>query len=123
MIASILVIEDNDLTARLYQGLLEKAGYNVLLAIDTRDAEQYLNNIEVDLIILDYELPDKIGVEWLRDLREYPLYVDLPVILVSFMHRDEDLRNDRFVWFMEKPMQPQHIVTAVEATIREFESR
>ncbi|MCL4875219.1 MAG: response regulator [Anaerolineae bacterium] len=117
---SLLIIDDDILTAQLYQTLLEHAGYNVVLAASTREAAQILIGIEVDAIVLDYELPDENGLYWLRHLRDNPRYADLPVILVSSIPRDEDLTHDPFVWFMEKPRQPQHIVTAVESTLALF---
>lgn len=123
-IVSILIIEDDSMTADLYQRLLESAGYNVLLAPDTYTAEQILKSIEADLLILDYHLPDAIGWEWLQRLRIQSPYAELPVILVSSVRQDprqhESLRHDRYVWFMEKPRQPQQIVVAVEHTITQF---
>jgi DNA-binding response OmpR family regulator len=119
-IVSILIIEDDEMTANLYQRLLEDSGYNVLTAPDTFTAEQILGGIEVDLMLLDYALPDQIGVHWLSDLRGDSRFSSLPVILVSNIERDDDLSEDRYVWFMEKPRQPQHIVTAVEHIIEQF---
>lgn len=74
----------------------------------------------MDAIVLDYDLPDQNGLTWLHHLRDKPEFADLPVILVSSIRRDDDLTDDHFVWFMEKPRQPQHIVTAVESTIALF---
>lgn len=117
---SLLIIDDDLLTAQLYQALLENAGYNVVLATSTREASLVLTGIEVDAIVLDYDLPDQNGLTWLHHLRDKPEFADLPVILVSSIRRDDDLTDDHFVWFMEKPRQPQHIVTAVESTIALF---
>ncbi len=117
---SLLIIDDDLLTAQLYQALLENAGYNVVLASSTREASLVLTGIEVDAIVLDYDLPDQNGLTWLHHLRDKPEFADLPVILVSSIQRDDDLTDDHFVWFMEKPRQPQHIVTAVESTIALF---
>lgn len=116
-IVSILLVEDDALTAQLYQKLLEGAGYNVLIAQDTATAAQIMRGIEVDLVLVDYELPDQIGIDWLRDMRTNPIYARISAILISSSPRDEDLRDDPFVWFMEKPMQPQHIIVAVQHTI------
>lgn len=118
---SILIIEDDDLTAQLYQKLLEDADYNVLTVPDTSQAEQTLAGIEVNLIILDCILPDRQGIEWLVDLRRHEAFERLPVILVSSIPQNAtQMRDDRYVWFMEKPRQPQQIVTAVESTIERF---
>jgi DNA-binding response OmpR family regulator len=117
---NILIVEDDPMTSQLYQKLLNAAGFEVLTAPDTQAAMQVLGGIEVDLIILDYELPDQIGTDWLRQLRQHQHYQQTPVILVSSVERNADLRNDSYVWFMEKPKQPQLIVTAVKHTIEQF---
>ena len=119
-ILSILIIEDDDLTAHLYQRLLEDAGYNVMTAPNAVTADMLLQGIEVNLVILDYALPDLNGMEWLHELRSNRRFAELPVILVSSIHREADLSHDRYVLFMEKPRQPQHIVTAVEHTVAQF---
>jgi two-component system chemotaxis response regulator CheY len=119
-ITHILIVEDNDMTAQLYQKLLGNAGYEVLTAADGASAMQVLSGIEVELIVLDYILPDQTGVEWLASLRQHPHYAKTPVILTSAVQQQESLRHDPYVWFMEKPAQPQHIVTAVKHTIEQF---
>ena len=119
---NILVIEDNDITADLYKRLLERAGYSVAIAPDTETASELLATEDIHMVILDYELPDQIGPIWLTHLRSNNTFEKLPVILVSAIERETDLRTDPYVWFMEKPRQPQLIVTAVESTIQYFKS-
>ena len=122
-ILSILIIEDDDLTAHLYQKVLEDAGFNVLTALNTDAAEQMLEGIEINLVILDHHLPDKDGTQWLEELHSREEYRELPVILVSAIARETGpLRYDPYVWFMEKPRAPQQIVTAVQSTIERFGS-
>jgi DNA-binding response OmpR family regulator len=119
-VTSILIVEDDPMTAELYQRLLEDAGYNILTAHDTHTATQVLTGIEVELILLDYELPGEDGLSWVKRLRQDDRYVNVPVVLVSHVTRNVDLSGDPYIWFMEKPRLPQHIVTAVESTIKLF---
>lgn len=119
-ITSILIVEDDQPTAELYQTLLEKAGYNILTAPDTQTASRLLEGIEVELILLDYELPDQNGADWLRELRQQRVYERTPVVLVSQINRDVDLTGDHFVFFMEKPRNAQHIVNTVQQTIAQI---
>jgi CheY-like chemotaxis protein len=119
-VTSILIVEDDPLTSELYQRLLEEAGYNILTAADTHTAAQFLTGIEVELILLDYELPQEDGLSWVKRLRQDERYQATPVVLVSNILREVDLSHDPYIWFMEKPRLPQHIVTAVESTIKLF---
>jgi DNA-binding response OmpR family regulator len=122
-VTSILIVEDNSMTAELYQILLERSGYNVFIAMDTERAMQLLTGISVDVILIDYDLPDQTGKDWLATLRHHPGYETLPVVMVSGITRDLSLQDDPHVWFMEKPRHPEHIVTAVESTIQQFQSK
>jgi DNA-binding response OmpR family regulator len=120
-VLSILIIEDDDLTAGLYQKILEDADFNVLTVATTKAAEQALGGIEINLVILDHHLPDKDGEDWLEELHSQEEFEKLPVILVSTIARETGpLRYDPYVWFLEKPRQPQQIVTAVQSTIERF---
>jgi|GEM_PF-4413706 len=118
---SILLIEDDAVTATLYKKLLSDAGYVIHVASDTQNATSVLSQENIHLVLLDYELPDANGAEWLAKLRENTDYETLPVILISYIQRETNIRQDKYVWFMEKPSTPQHIITAVEHTIRHFD--
>lgn len=93
---SLLIVDDDLLTTEVYQTLLEKAGYNVILATTTSQANKVLEGIEVDAVVLAYDLPDS-GLAWLRHLRSSPTFYKLPVILVSTTQRYEDLTDRKSV--------------------------
>jgi two-component system KDP operon response regulator KdpE len=78
---TILVVDDEALVRRMLGEALSGAGYQVLLAADATNTEQYLRNTTVDLILLDLQLGDTDGVTLLRDLRrEWP---QLPVVIIT----------------------------------------
>ena len=67
---SVLVIEDSPSFSRLLVRGLEKEGYHVDLAPDISSAQDYLNQREYTLWLVDKKLPDGDGVELIFVLRQ-----------------------------------------------------
>lgn len=65
----ILLVDDDPLIRSLGKELLEHLGYEVEAARDGREAlDSYRRLGKVDLVILDYYLPDRDGMQVLQDL-------------------------------------------------------
>ena len=77
----ILIVDDDaDLTALLAR-LLNKAGYQCVLAGNADEAEQRLQQEQFMLMLLDIQMPGKTGLSMLPELtKRYP---DMAVIVVS----------------------------------------
>lgn len=69
MTHNILYIEDNPDNMMLVQRALEARGYNLLEAVNGRDGVATAEREQVDLILLDINLPDMDGYEIARRLR------------------------------------------------------
>lgn len=70
MTEKLLVVEDEQNLRRLYQMELEEEGYDVVTAPDGRGALEKLNRETIDLVILDLELPDGSGLEYLQEFMD-----------------------------------------------------
>lgn len=71
--APILIIDDDPQVNHLIQDVLEFEGYEVITAQRAAEGLHYLENTKVDLVITDVLMPDKEGLETIRELRErYP---------------------------------------------------
>lgn len=75
----ILVIEDEQKLRRLYKSELERDGYEVVVTADGTGALETLREEVVDLVILDLELPDGSGLEYLKEFMD--LKRDLKVVI------------------------------------------
>jgi DNA-binding response OmpR family regulator len=65
-----LVIDDEPAIRALLQTVLERAGYDVETAPDGRKGIRCHRNAPADLIITDIVMPEKEGIELIRELRE-----------------------------------------------------
>lgn len=79
----ILVIDDNRSLVRLYERLLQKAGYEVLTAFDGLEGLWKALNKKPDLIILDIIMPKMDGYEVCRRLKGNPATADIPVLILT----------------------------------------
>lgn len=78
----ILVVDDNPMMLKVIKESLRE-DYEVATAISGKIARKYLINRSVDLILLDYEMPDENGSEVLEKLRQDEATKDIPVIFLT----------------------------------------
>lgn len=90
----ILVIEDQEDLAELYEARLKKAGYRVRLALTGEEGLAEFEASGADLVLLDMTLPEMHGAQVLRELRT--LNATVPIIIVTGetgeLYRDESAR-------------------------------
>jgi adenylate cyclase len=81
---SILVVEDDLSTREALCRSLASMGYAAQVAVDGRSGLDWLTNHPApSLILLDLMMPEMDGFEFLRELRQRPALVDIPVIVVT----------------------------------------
>ncbi|KQU18976.1 response regulator receiver protein [Methylobacterium sp. Leaf94] len=91
--STILVVDDSITTRTLEKGILEAAGYRVVVCVDGQDALDRLRaGIEpVDLVVADVEMPRLDGFGLLKALRAEEAFAQLPVILMTSRGDAEDV--------------------------------
>ena len=80
---NILIVEDDTLVSSLLQGVLEGTNVEFLLANSIAQADGFIANSVVDVIILDRILPDGDGVTLLKKLKLSPVMKKIPVLILS----------------------------------------
>ncbi|MFC1856103.1 response regulator [Thermodesulfobacteriota bacterium] len=71
--ATILVVDDDNIIVELTTLLLTTYGFDVISANDTHVAEKIIKKHNPDIVLLDYMLPDKDGMTFLKEVRpQYP---------------------------------------------------
>ena len=118
MADTILVIEDELLTRRTLQEILELEGFSVSTAGTMAEALAEVNRRPFDLILLDVVLPDGDGFEACRRIRER---YRTPIVILSTRRQLDDRvtglekgADDYIV----KPFEPREIVARIRAQLR-----
>ncbi|WP_342163755.1 response regulator [Methylobacterium sp. SD21] len=90
---TILVVDDSITTRTLEKGILEAAGYRVVVCVDGQDALDRLRaEVEpVDLVLADVEMPRLDGFGLLKALRADERFARLPTVLMTSRGDAEDV--------------------------------
>lgn len=85
--ACLLIVDDE----RMNRDILSRAfpEYDILLASNSREAQEHLANATVDVVLLDIMMPEVSGLELLPIIRRTYSLSELPVILVSALDGNE----------------------------------
>jgi two-component system KDP operon response regulator KdpE len=83
----ILIVDDEAQMRRFLRGALGSHGYDVVEAETAREAIQLAASHNPDLMLLDLGLPDRDGLEVVRELREWSR---VPIVVVSARGREDD---------------------------------
>jgi len=86
----ILIVEDDTALARLLQGHLERAGYEVRAAHTGKDALVLAAEHNTDLVVLDVMLPDMSGYDICVELRRVYHPWILPVVMLTALNKPKD---------------------------------
>jgi DNA-binding response OmpR family regulator len=81
--ARVLLIEDDQTIALMYQLQLVADGYEVALAMDGASGLQQVQEAPPDLILLDIRLPKLPGLDVLRAIALDPRLAGVPVLILS----------------------------------------
>ncbi|MCL1815601.1 MAG: response regulator [Treponema sp.] len=112
----ILAIDDNMSQHVLFQGMLSPQ-YILRAAKSTSEALSFLNKNKVDLILLDIEMPNISGFEFLEDIRKIPSYMEVPIIIVSGKTGEDFLKqakNSSAFDVLTKPVDAKHLIATIE---------
>ncbi len=86
----ILLADDMPTTRVLERSILESAGYEVIVAVDGRDAWEKLQREPIDLVVSDVDMPQKDGFALTQAIRGCAQLCNLPVVLVTARDSEED---------------------------------
>lgn len=118
---NILVVDDDVDIIEILSLYLKNAGYNVYTAENGKNALEIIENTNLDLILLDYMLPDFDGINLCEKIRQ-KLYC--PIIFISCIDEENcilkalKLGGDDYI---TKPFNTKELVARVEANLRRIQ--
>ena len=115
----ILAIDDNLVQLELFQKILTPT-YDIRPVKSASNAIHFLNVDQADLILLDIEMPNITGFDFLDDIRKIPSYMNVPIIIVSantgqdFFNR---ARSSSAFDVLTKPVTQETLVRVIEKAL------
>jgi two-component system, chemotaxis family, response regulator PixH len=119
--STVLVVEDGLTDMEIICRYLQQAGFSVMSAKSSEEAQEKLNSNRPDLIFLDVILPGKSGYEICRELKTNPTTSGIPIVFCSTKNSDVDkmwgtmLGADAYI---SKPIDKQELEGAIRLLIK-----
>lgn len=114
----IMIVDDEPKLCQMIQTYLEKEGYGTVTAGNGSDALGMLRRSAPDLLILDWMLPDKSGLEVLREIRASSR---LPVIMLTAKAEEVDKLLGLEIGaddYITKPFSLRELTARIKALLR-----
>lgn len=89
----LLLVEDDEFLQKILLSKFLKEGFDVVAASDGEKAIEALRARPPQLVLLDLILPKMTGFDVLTDIRMKPETKNLPVIILSNLGQEEDIRR------------------------------
>ena len=115
----ILIIEDEEDILELIEYHLTKEGYSVTGFLSTQNVEAFLEEENPSLMIVDRNLPDGEGAEFVAYLRK--LGYDIPVIFLTAKSKESELEEGFDAGgddYMTKPFSYKELLLRVKALLK-----
>lgn len=112
----VLVVEDNKINQLIAKEMLEMEGAIVYLAEDGLEALESLSKDEVDIVLMDIQMPRMDGIAAIQEVRKQPQWHTLPIVAVTanvLSHEVESYRQIGFNRHLGKPFQREQLVRVI----------
>lgn len=118
--ATILIVDDEPDIREVIRFTLEESGFRVLEAAHADDARRLIAE-QPDLVLLDWMLPGRSGLELAAQLKQNAKTRTIPIIMISARGEEEDRikgLNTGADDYISKPFSPREMVARIHAVLR-----
>ena len=118
---SILAVDDSASMRQMVSFTLKGAGFNVLEAADGQEGLEQARAKDVDLLLVDQNMPRMDGISLVRALRSLPQYTSTPILMLTTESSAEMKAAGKAAgatgWLV-KPFDPVRLLEVVNKVIR-----
>jgi two-component system, chemotaxis family, chemotaxis protein CheY len=115
MSKQVMVVDDSGSFRTVVKLALQKAGYEVVEAVDGKDACTKLDGRKLNLIVCDVNMPNMDGLTFLKHVKTQANYKFTPVIMLTTESQEAKKAEGRAAGaraWITKPFQPSQLVDA-----------
>jgi CheY-like chemotaxis protein len=117
---TVLVADDEPEVVDLVTIVLESAGYTIESASDGKTALAKIQARPPDLVLLDMRMPEMTGLMVLDRLRSDPATAAIPVVMLSVVVTDPDIRmalEHGAVTYLSKPFEIRELMWVIDRVL------
>ena len=116
----IFIIEDEQSLRDILAMRLKEAGFEIEVAFDGAEALEKLKTINPDVILLDIILPKIDGFTVLEKIKEDLRIKDIPVIVLSNLGQDTDIKRALELGATDYFIKAQHSLLEIVELVKKY---
>ena len=117
---TILVVDDSTTIRQVITFCLKEVGYQVIEAVDGKDAMEKLSKNQVNLLLTDLYMPKMNGLELSKEVRASANHKFIPIIILTTEAQPSLKEEGRSIgvtgWFV-KPFEPEQLIKVVKRVL------
>jgi two-component system, chemotaxis family, chemotaxis protein CheY len=120
MAKTIMTADDSASVRQMVSFTLKQNGYEVVEAVDGKDALQKLAAMKVDMLITDLNMPNLDGIGLIKGTRALPTCRFIPIVMLSTESQDAKKAEGKAAgatgWIV-KPFKPEQLIAVVKKVL------
>jgi two-component system, chemotaxis family, chemotaxis protein CheY len=116
----IMTADDSASVRQMVSFTLKQGGYEVVEAVDGKDALQKLSGCRVDMLITDLNMPNLDGIGLIKGARAIPACKFIPIIMLTTESQDSRKQEGKAAgatgWIV-KPFKPEQLMAVVKKVL------
>jgi two-component system chemotaxis response regulator CheY len=117
----IMTVDDSTSIRQMVSFTLTQAGYQVVEAVDGKDALGKLTSASVDMVITDLNMPNMDGVSLIREVRGQAKYKFIPILMLTTESKDTKKQEGKAAgatgWIV-KPFNATQLIEVVKKVLK-----
>jgi two-component system chemotaxis response regulator CheY len=116
----IMTADDSASVRQMVSFTLKQHGYDVVEAVDGKDALSKLQGQKVDMLITDLNMPNLDGIGLIKGARALPACRFIPIVMLTTESQDSKKQEGKAAgatgWIV-KPFQPDQLIAVVKKVL------
>ncbi len=116
----IMTVDDSASIRQMVTFTLKGAGYEVIEAVDGRDALTKMKGASINMLITDLNMPNLDGIGLIRETRAMPAYKFIPIIMLTTESQETKKLEGKAAgatgWIV-KPFKPEQLLAVVKKVL------
>lgn len=120
MSKTIMTVDDSASIRQMVSFTLKQAGYQVIEAVDGKDALSKIDGVAVHMVLADLNMPNMDGIELVRQVRAKASSKFIPIVLLTTESQAEKKQEGKAAgatgWIV-KPFKPEQLLAVVKKVL------
>ena len=117
MSKTVLIVDDSASMRQLVSFALKDAGYDVIDAVNGRDALGKLNGTKIEMVLTDLNMPEMDGIEFIKQFRGSSGFRFTPLVMLTTESQESKKQEGKQAgasgWIV-KPFTPEQLIDVVK---------